>query len=90
MPERLAEMFVSHKVTADLENIAGEFIPTTADLFPSVLTLTQSKAVFGLAVAKLSWMHVRSVVSHALGSAPKKGIYVYQFMQTTVIQNTTT
>ena len=82
-------MFVSHKVTADLENIAGEFIPITADLFPSVLTLTQSKAVFGLAAANLSWMHVRSVVSHALGSVQEKERHVNRFMRTTVIRSIT-
>ena len=61
-------MFAFRQPIAQLENGAGEFIPTTADLSPSVSTITLPKAVSGPAAAHLSWMHARSVVSHALGS----------------------
>jgi len=68
MLERLVERFAFHQPIVQLENGAGEFIPTTADLSPSVSTITLPKAVSGPAAAHLSWMHARSVVSHALGS----------------------
>ena len=89
MQERLVEMYVSHQLIVGLENGAGEFIPTTADPFPSVFTLTPSKAQFGPAAANQSWMHAHSVVNHVLGSAQERGRHVNQFMQTTVIRSTT-
>jgi len=76
-------------MTVDLENIAGESIPTTADLSPSVFMLTPSKALFGPAVANLNWMHARSVVNHALGNVLGKVRRANRSMPTTVIQSTT-
>ena len=76
-------------MTADLENGAGEFIPTTADLFPSVSMSTPSKALFGPAAANLSWMHGHSVASHVLGSAQEKGRHALQLIRTIVIRSTT-
>jgi len=46
-------MFAFRQPIAQLENGAGEFIPTTADLSPSVFMLTPSKALFGPAAANL-------------------------------------
>ena len=73
------ERCASHHPTVEKENIAGECIPTTVDQSPRKFTPTLSKALFGHAVARLSWMHERSVVSLALGSAPEKESHVCQF-----------
>ena len=51
--ERLVEMFAFRQPIAQLENGAGEFIPTTVDLSPSVSTLTPSKALSGPAAENL-------------------------------------
>ena len=88
MLERLADKFALHRQIVQQENIAGGFIPTIVDLFPSVFTSTLSKALSGLAAANLSWMHGHSVVSHVLGSVQEKGRLVNRFMQTTVIRST--
>ena len=82
-------MFVLHQQIVRKEKTAGEFILTTVGLFPSVFTLTQSKAMFGLAVANLSWMHARSVVNPVFGIiAPEKERRALRSIRTTVIQNT--
>ena len=88
MLERLVEIYVSHQRIVGSESGAGEFIPTTVDLFPTVSMSTLSKALSGPAAANLSWMHGHSVVSHVLGSAQEKGRLVNRFMQTTVIRST--
>ena len=88
MPERLVERSVSHQTTVRLGSGAGEFIPTTVGLFPSVFTPILSKAVFGLAVANLSWMHARSVVNRVLGSAPEKERRALRSIRTIAVQST--
>mmetsp|Transcript_16087 Transcript_16087/g.27353 ORF Transcript_16087/g.27353 Transcript_16087/m.27353 type:complete len:89 (+) Transcript_16087:190-456(+) len=82
-------MFAFRQPIAQLENGAGEFIPTTVDLSPSVSTITLPKAVSGPAAAHLSWMHARSVVNHALGNVLGKVRRANRSMPTTVIQSTT-
>mmetsp|Transcript_13512 Transcript_13512/g.19250 ORF Transcript_13512/g.19250 Transcript_13512/m.19250 type:complete len:98 (-) Transcript_13512:66-359(-) len=89
MQERLVDKFAFIKAIVRQENGAGEYMPTTVDLFPSVFMLILLRALFGPAVAHPSWMHVRSVANHALGSVQKKGRRANQFMPTTVIQSTT-
>lgn len=86
---RLVERAVFHQLIVLKKKSAGEFIPTTAGLFPSVFTSTLSKAVFGLAVAKMSWMHARSVANHVFGIVPEKERRVWQCMRITVIRNIT-
>ena len=80
--------FVCHKTTVRLGSGAGEFIPTTAGLFPSVFTPILSKAMFGPAVANLSWMHVRSVANRVLGSVQEKGRRALRSIRTIVVQST--
>ena len=90
MLERLVERSVLHQLIVRKEKSAGEFIPTTVGLFPSELTLIQSKAMFGLAAANLSWMLVHSVANPVFGIiAPEKERRVLRSIRTTVIQNTT-
>ena len=83
-PERLAGPYASHKLIVQRKNIAGEFILTTVDPFPNVSTPIPFRALFGLAVACLSWMRVLSVVSHAHGSVQEKGKCVLESTRTTV------
>ena len=87
MQERLVDKFALTKPIVQQENGAGEFMPTTVDLSPSVSTLTQSKAVSGPAVEHLNWMPVHSVASHALGSAQHQENRALQSILTTVIRN---
>lgn len=81
------DKFAFHKPIVQQENGAGEFMPTTVDLSPSVSTLTLSKAVSGPAAVHLSWMRVLSVASHALGSAQHQENRALQSIQTTVIRS---
>ncbi len=90
MQEKLVDKFVIHKPTVQQESGAGEFMPTTVDLSPSVSTLTLSKAMCGPAVVRLSWMPVLSVASHALGSAQHQENHALQSIPTTAVQSTTT
>lgn len=88
MQERLVERSAFHQPIVQQENGAGVFTLTTAVLSLSVTTSTLSKALFGHAVARQSWMHARSVASPALGNAQEKERHAWQSIRTTVIQTT--